>query len=37
MADPEDGEFDVFLRPESPAERLHGLVVDSADHAAQAR
>src|SRR6266498_3196641 len=37
MADPEDGEFDAFLRPEVPAERLHGLVVDSADHAAQAR
>jgi len=37
MAGPEDGEFDAFLRPEVPAERLHGLVVDSADHAAQAR
>ena len=36
MADPEGGEFDAFLRSEVPAERLHGLVVDSADHAAQA-
>ena len=37
MADPEDGEFDAFLRPEVPAERLHGLEVDCADHKAQAR
>ncbi|MBO0785028.1 MAG: hypothetical protein J2P33_03030 [Actinobacteria bacterium] len=37
MADPEGGEFCAFLRPEVPAERLHGLVVDSADPAAQAR
>ncbi len=37
MADPEGGEFCAFLRSEVPAERLHGLVVDSADPAAQAR
>jgi hypothetical protein len=37
MADPEGGEFCAFLRAEIPAERLHGLVVDSADPAAQAR
>ena len=37
MADPEGGEFCAFLRPEVPAERLHGLVVDSADPEAQAR
>jgi hypothetical protein len=37
MADPEGGEFDAFLRSELPAERLHGLVVDSADPQAQAR
>jgi Glyoxalase-like domain len=37
MADPEDGEFCAFLRPEIRAERLHGLVVDSADPEAQAR
>jgi Glyoxalase-like domain len=37
MADPEGGEFCAFLRPELPAERLHGLVVDSADAGAQAR
>jgi hypothetical protein len=37
MADPEGGEFCAFLRPELPAERLHGLVVDSADPEAQAR
>jgi Glyoxalase-like domain len=37
MADPEGGEFCAFLRPEVPAERLHGLVVDSADPQAQAR
>ena len=37
MADPEGGESCAFLRPEVPAERLHGLVVDSADPAAQAR
>ncbi len=29
MADPEGGEFCAFLRSELPAERLHGLVVDS--------
>jgi hypothetical protein len=37
MADPEGGEFCAFLRPEIPAERLHGLEVDSADPEAQAR
>jgi hypothetical protein len=31
MADVEGGEFCAFLRDELPAERLHGLVVDSAD------
>ncbi len=36
MADPEGGEFCAFPRPEIPAERLHGLVVDSADPQAQA-
>ena len=36
MADPEGGEFCAFLRDELPAERLHGLVVDSVDHAAHA-
>ena len=33
MADPEGNEFCAFLRPELPPERLHGLVVDSADAA----
>ena len=37
MADPEGGEYCAFLRDEVPEERLHGLVVDSADPAAQAR
>jgi hypothetical protein len=37
MADPEGGEFCAFLRDELPAERLHGLVVDCGDPAAQAR
>jgi hypothetical protein len=37
MADPEGGEFCAFLRQEVPAERLHGLVVASADPEAQAR
>jgi hypothetical protein len=37
MADPEGGEYCAFLREEVPDERLHGLVVDSADHEAQAR
>ncbi len=37
MADPEGGEFCAFLRDEVPTERLHGLVVDSADPEAQAR
>jgi Glyoxalase-like domain len=37
MADPEGGEFCAFLRDEVPAERLHALVVDSADTKAQAR
>jgi Glyoxalase-like domain len=33
MADPEGGEFCAFVREELPADRLHGLVVDSADPA----
>jgi hypothetical protein len=37
MADPEGGEFCAFLRPDLPAERLRGLVVDSADAGAQAQ
>ena len=37
MSDPEGGEYCAFLRAELPAGRLHGLVVDSADPAAQAR
>jgi hypothetical protein len=37
LTDPEGGEYCAFLRPELPADRLHGLVVDSADPAAQAR
>jgi len=37
LADPEGNEFCAFLRPEIPAERMHGLVVDSADPQAQAR
>jgi hypothetical protein len=37
MADPEGGQFCAFLRKEVPAERLHGLVIDSADPAVQAR
>ena len=37
MTDPEGGEYCAFLRAELPADRLHGLVVDSADPAAQAR
>src|SRR5215475_13800034 len=37
MADPESGEFCAFLRPELPAERLHGLAVDCADAKAQAQ
>jgi hypothetical protein len=37
MADPEGGEFCAFPRPQVPAERLHGLVVDSADPESQAR
>jgi Glyoxalase-like domain len=36
MADPEGGEYCAFLRAELPADRLHGLGVDSADPAAQA-
>ncbi|GAA3243915.1 VOC family protein [Actinocorallia longicatena] len=36
MADPEGGEFCAFLREEPPADRIHGLVVDSADPRAQA-
>jgi len=37
MADPEGGEYCAFLRVQLPPERLHGLVVDSVDPAAQAR
>jgi len=37
MADPEGNEFCAFVRSEIPAERLHGLVVDSADPQAQAQ
>jgi hypothetical protein len=37
MADPEGGEFRALLSQEIPAERLHALVVDSADPWAQAR
>ena len=37
MLDPEGGEFCAFLRDEPPGELLHGLVIDSADPAAQAR
>ena len=37
MADPEGGEFCASLSPDLPAERLHGLAVDSADPEAQAR
>lgn len=37
MADPDGGEFCAFLRPELPAERLHGLVVDCTDAEAQAQ
>jgi catechol 2,3-dioxygenase-like lactoylglutathione lyase family enzyme len=36
MADLEGGEYCAFLRDEMPAERMHGLVVDSADPMAQA-
>lgn len=34
MQDPEGGQYCAFLRSELPPERLHGLVVDSADPAA---
>ena len=37
MRDPEGGEFCAFLRDPVPSYRLHGIVVDSADPAAQAR
>lgn len=37
MADVEGGEYCAFLRREPPGQRLHGLVVDSVDPAAQAR
>jgi hypothetical protein len=37
MADPEGGEYCAFLQAGLPVDRLHGLVVDSADPAAQAR
>jgi len=36
MADPEGGEFCAFLLDDLPADRMHGLVVDSVDHRAQA-
>ena len=36
MADPEGNEFCAFVRAELAAERLHGLVVDSADPVTQA-
>ncbi len=37
LADPEGGEYCAFMRAALPADRLHGLVVDSADPAAQAQ
>jgi hypothetical protein len=37
LGDPDGSEFCAFLRPTLPAERLHGLVVDSADPGALAR
>jgi hypothetical protein len=37
MGDPEGGEFCAFIRDELPADRLHGLVVDSRDPAAIAQ
>jgi hypothetical protein len=37
MADPEGGEFCAFVRDELPADRLHGLVVDSVNPAAVAQ
>jgi hypothetical protein len=37
MADPEGGEFCAFIREKLPADRLHGLVVDSAEPAALAQ
>jgi hypothetical protein len=37
MADPEGGEFCAFLRDELPRDRLHGIVIDSADPMAQGR
>ena len=37
LADPEGGEFCAFLPAELPDDRLHALVVDCADPAAQAR
>lgn len=37
MADPEGGEFCAFLRADLLADRMHGLVIDSVDPAAQAR
>jgi hypothetical protein len=37
MADPETGEYCAFIRPDPPEERLHGLVVDSANPGSQAR
>jgi hypothetical protein len=37
MADPEGGEYCAFLRDELPADRLHGVVIDSVDPAAIAQ
>jgi hypothetical protein len=37
MADPEDGEFCVFMRDEVPSYRLYEVAVDAVDHAAIAR
>lgn len=37
MLDPEDNEFCAFVRDDDPAERLHGLVVDSNDPVTDAR
>jgi hypothetical protein len=37
MVDPEGGVFCAFVRPTPPADRLHGLVVDAVDPAAQAQ
>lgn len=37
MEDPEGGEFCVFVRDQVPEQKLYEVVVDSADHKAQAR